>query len=96
MPIHSFGTYHPLLLVIRALANDRRIAITVFAAVHWRTLSDIAAQCGISDQAASRHVHILKRAGILVSKRKGKNVYFHLTPTWSLEDIFFWNKHLTK
>lgn len=62
----------------RALSNERRLAILFLLANHSLTCEEIAAKFHIHKAAASRHLHILLRAGLILGNRKGKYVHFSL------------------
>ena len=44
-------------------------------------VTDIGAVVGMSVAAVSHHLQVLRRAGILVSERRGKEIYYTLADT---------------
>ncbi len=70
------------MLVLRALGNERRLYILSLLAVRAYTGIELAAKLGIHKGAVSKHLHILLRAGLIVSRRKGGAVFFRLAPNF--------------
>lgn len=81
MPIHTHPQYREPVLVLRTVGNERRYAIITLL-LHYRTLTgaEIAKLLGIHFTAASKHLHRLLRAALVVSKRNGGSVGFSLAP----------------
>jgi DNA-binding transcriptional ArsR family regulator len=63
-----------------ALIGRTRAAI-LEDVVTGRTTGELAERFGISGAAVSQHTAVLRRAGLLVSVRRGKNVLHTITPT---------------
>ena len=63
---------------LRGLASEtrQRILLQVFADGQAHTVGEVARQTGLGQPTASEHLSILKRAGILVAHREGKEVYY--------------------
>lgn len=79
MPVHTYPQYRLYVLVLRALGNERRIRILLlFFRYSILTGMEIADFLGISTMAASKHLHVLLRVGLVVSKRNGGSVEFRL------------------
>lgn len=81
MPIHTHPQYREPVLILRAVGNERRYAIIVLL-LQCGTLTgaDIAEKLQVHFTVASKHLHRLLRAGIVVSKRNGGSVEFRLAP----------------
>lgn len=79
MPVHTYPQYRPCVLVMRALGNERRIHILLLL-LRYRSLTgtDIAHFLGISTMAASKHLHVLLRVGLVASRRNGGSVEFRI------------------
>lgn len=62
----------------KALASEKRqeIVIEVFLDGQTHTVSEVADRVGIALSTASTHLGILKRAKILVSEKRGKDVLY--------------------
>jgi DNA-binding transcriptional ArsR family regulator len=63
-----------------ALGDPVRFAIVMGARQGERAVNEIAAQFPISRPAISKHLRLLKAAGILVERRSGRNRYLRLAP----------------
>ncbi len=64
--------------VFSALACSRRIQIVELLRDGEKCASEIIPILGIDQSAVSRHLSILKKAGILASRKKGVNVYYRI------------------
>lgn len=64
----------------KALCDPTRISIvaTLAAQDNAATVSDIVECCGIDFSGVSRHLKILKEAGILTAERNGRHVKYRL------------------
>lgn len=62
---------------LKALASQTRQKILfLFADGQELTVGQVAQEAGIGHSTASEHLSMLKRAGILQSRRQGKEVYY--------------------
>ena len=64
--------------VIKALGHPLRIQIVGYLKRKDRSVSEIIRHFGVDASVISRQLAILKRAGILGSKKSGLNVYYHV------------------
>jgi DNA-binding transcriptional ArsR family regulator len=62
-----------------ALADPNRILLLYALAAQPSCVSDLAAQVGISQPAASRHLKILRESGLVSTVRQGPSVEYSLT-----------------
>lgn len=62
----------------KALASEKRqeIMVDVFLDGRTHTVTEVAERTSIALSTASTHLAILKRAGILVSEKIGKDVHY--------------------
>ena len=67
--------------ICSALADPRRILLLYSITNQSRNVSDLAAETGISQSAASRHLKILRDRGLVKPVRQGASVEYHLTDT---------------
>jgi len=68
-----------LKLLCRAVGDVTRIGVIQYLANHREvTVSDLAATLLLSQPLASWHVRILKRSGILATRKEGRQVYCSL------------------
>jgi DNA-binding transcriptional ArsR family regulator len=63
---------------LKALASEtrQRILLDVFGDGGERTVGEVAAIAGLGQSTASEHLATLRRAGILTSRREGKETYY--------------------
>lgn len=64
--------------VIKALGHPLRIEIVDYLKEQQRSVSEIIEHFSADPSNVSRHLAILKRAGILGSTKKGLNVYYNV------------------
>ncbi len=67
--------------VFRLLEDPTRLRILWFLCHCEECVTDIGAVVGMSVAAVSHHLQVLRRAGILVSERRGKEIYYTLAAT---------------
>ena len=65
---------------LKALGNEKRqeILLNIFADEQEHNITEVAAKANIAQSTASEHLSLLKRAGILVSKKMEKEVFYRL------------------
>jgi DNA-binding transcriptional ArsR family regulator len=66
--------------LFRALADPTRLTVLARLAVAERPLgvTDVSGCCGVHLSGVSRHLSILRRAGIVHSERRGREVLYRL------------------
>jgi DNA-binding transcriptional ArsR family regulator len=64
--------------ICKAFANATRLQMLDFLGKRDWAASDLQAQLGITKANLSQHIGILKAAGIVGTRRKGRQVYFSL------------------
>lgn len=64
--------------LFKALANEnrQRLLLEVFTQGQEVTVNQAAEKVGLGQSTTSEHLAFLKRAGMLTSRRKGKEVYY--------------------
>jgi ArsR family transcriptional regulator len=62
----------------RALADETRRGILDYLRAGPRTSGEIAAQFNSSWPTISRHLAVLRAGGVVVSERKGQEIYYEL------------------
>lgn len=66
-----------LLDFVKSIASESRIKILLlFVDGQERTVNQIAETVGLGQSTTSEHLAIMKRSGLLVSKKQGKEVYY--------------------
>lgn len=73
--------------VAKALSNGRRAEIVDVLANGERSVESLAAEVHQSVANTSQHLQILKRAGLVASRREGTFIYYRLAST---DVILFW------
>jgi DNA-binding transcriptional ArsR family regulator len=66
-----------LLNFLKSLASESRLNIVLlFLDGEERTVNQITEAVGLSQPATSEHLAVLRQAGVLLSRKEGKEVYF--------------------
>lgn len=65
---------------LRALADDTRWRIVDALLTRERTVGELVGTLGVSQYNVSKHLRVLRRAGIIVSTKAGKNVRCRVAP----------------
>lgn len=80
-------------LTLRALADPTRRAILELLKSGALPAGEIAAHFSITDAAISRHLSILRGAGLIRDRRTGKYIYYELCAS-VLEEVMLWLSQL--
>lgn len=64
--------------VIKSLGHPLRIEVVNYLKNKERSVSEIIEHFGADPSVVSRQLAILKRAGVLASRKSGLNVYYHV------------------
>ena len=80
-------------LTLRALADPTRRAILELLKSGALPAGEIAAHFSITDAAISRHLSILRGAGLIRDRRAGKYIYYELCAS-VLEEVMLWLSQL--
>lgn len=67
--------------VFKQISDGSRLRILWFLCHCEECVSNIAAVMDMSDPAVSHHLRLLKRSGLIVSRRDGKEVYYKMADT---------------
>lgn len=79
--MHTHPEYRESVLFLRAIANERRFALICFLLQgEMVSCADTAILLKIHFTSASKHLHRMLRAGIIVSHRKAGTVEFRIAP----------------
>jgi DNA-binding transcriptional ArsR family regulator len=66
-----------LLNFLKSLASESRLNIVLlFLDGQERSVNQIAEAIGLGQPATSEHLSILKQAGVLISRKEGKEMYY--------------------
>lgn len=62
---------------LKALASEtRRQVMRQFAGGRELTVGEIAERCGLKPSTASEHLSLLRRGGLVISRKEGKRVFY--------------------
>lgn len=64
--------------VCRAFGNSRRLIILWSIASEELSVHEIAERVGSSLQNVSQHLNLLKKTGIVISRREGQTIYYRI------------------
>lgn len=85
--MHTHPQFLDLVLFLKALANGRRIALLQETERRELTVEEAAQEIGTRVPPASRHLHILYKAGLIRSRKQGRHVLYRATPGVSVKKI---------
>lgn len=62
---------------VKSIASEARLNILLlFVDGHERTVNQITEAIGLGQPTTSEHLAVMKRAGVLTSEKRGKEVYY--------------------
>lgn len=64
---------------VKALCNTTRLGIISCLGTKQKTVSELIANCMLSQSAVSQHLTKLKNAGLVTTNRNGREIYYSLT-----------------
>ena len=67
--------------ICKAFANPKRLQILDLLGRHYWAFSDLCKELAISKTNLSQHLAVLKAAGVIVTRREGKNIRCALAMT---------------
>ncbi len=74
----KLAPYEELIDFMKSIASESRLNILLlFLDGQERTVNQITEAIGLGQPATSEHLAIMKRSGVLVSEKRGKEVYYH-------------------
>jgi len=65
-------------LICSIFANAKRVMILWSLAEQEKSVSEIASAIEASLQSTSQHLNLMKKMGILDSRRDGQTIYYHI------------------
>lgn len=71
--------YRSQVRFLQALANPKRLAVVCLLRHSKMPVSALERQTGMKQANVSQHLMTLRRAGVVVGRRKGRWVYYSLT-----------------
>ena len=79
--MHSAEGYQDISFLFQQLGDSTRLRILWLLCHCEECVCNIAAAVDMSAPAVSHHLRILKKSGIIISRREGKEVYYTLSDT---------------
>ncbi len=64
--------------IVSVLANPRRLEIIDLLTERERTVSDLSVTLGIPQATTSQHLAVMRKAGVVETRKDGNFVYYHL------------------
>src|SRR6516162_6828617 len=80
-------TFSAFAEVAKALAHSHRLEIIEHLAQGERSVEALAEKVGLSIANASQHLRVMRRAGLLASRRDGKRMIYRLSDSSPLEAV---------
>ncbi len=78
MEPHDESFYEIKARLISVLANSKRLQIVDLLARTERTVSDLAEALDIAQATASQHLSVMRKAGVVETRKDGNFVYYRL------------------
>jgi DNA-binding transcriptional ArsR family regulator len=75
----KFQKYEARASVIKAMAHPTRLLIIDELSKHERCVGEITAMVGADKSTVSKHLLVLKNAGLIEDEKRGQMVYYTLT-----------------
>lgn len=72
------AVFEQFAVVAQALANGHRVELIELVAQGERSVEELARLSGLTVTNASQHLHLLRRAGLVVARRAGKYVLYRI------------------
>ncbi len=76
--------YHARAKIIKALAHPTRLFIVDVLAKQPQCVCELTAMIGADTSTVSKHLSLLKDAGLVSDEKKGTQVYYHLVTPCAL------------
>lgn len=64
--------------LLRALSNERRLMILCQLGDGERSVGELQSLVGLSQSALSQHLAVLRRQGVVATRRDGQNIYYRV------------------
>ena len=80
--------------MLRALANERRLAILEYLAGGERSVGELERLVGLGQSALSQHLARLRRARLVCHRRAGRTVYYRIDGGGEAGAVLDWVRRL--
>ena len=84
MPGNQMETTMTALELMKLLADDTRLTSVLMMAAGPRCVCDLMTALDLSQPKVSRHLAILREAGLVATERRGQWIYYSLSPDFPL------------
>ncbi len=64
--------------IIKALAHPSRLMIVDELNIQTRCVADLTRMIGVDTSTVSKHLSVLKNAGLVADERQGTTIFYHL------------------
>jgi DNA-binding transcriptional ArsR family regulator len=81
--------------IFQAIADPTRRAILVLLALGAMTPNAVAEHFESTRQTISKHIHILTECEVLIQKKTGREIYYHVNPE-KMKEIDIWLERFRK
>ncbi|MBN2056061.1 winged helix-turn-helix transcriptional regulator [bacterium] len=71
--------------ILKAMAHETRLFIMEQLATGPHCVCELQAMIGADMSTVSKHLSVLKHAGIIVDERRGANIFYHLRVACALD-----------
>lgn len=65
-------------IVIASLSNEIRLKTLVCLASGEKNVTELISNCHLSQSAVSQHLEKLRKAGLVTTRKEGKEIYYSL------------------
>lgn len=65
-------------IMLSAFSNTVRLNLIICLSRKERNVAQLVKNCGLSQSAVSQHLKKLRTAGVVATKRDGKEIYYYL------------------
>lgn len=64
--------------ILSALGNEVRLKLLLCLYKKEKNVSELIGNCGLSQSAVSQHLDKLRQAGLVTTRKEGKEIYYSL------------------
>ncbi|MCL4398090.1 metalloregulator ArsR/SmtB family transcription factor [Patescibacteria group bacterium] len=82
--------------VLSALTNPVRLKLISCLSKGSKNVTELIGNCGLSQSAVSQHLEKLRGAGLVKTRRDGKEIYYQLTSKKTAKVSYLLQKYLTE
>lgn len=65
--------------ILSALGNEVRLKLLICLHKKEKNVSELINNCGLSQSAVSQHLDKLRNAGLVITRKDGKQIYYSLS-----------------